>query len=182
MADLMTRRLGPLLVVALALAALGLRLSESARADTLLAGQARARDTLAALQAACLELTRSGRVRADLEHAAPAAVQGLRVLPESGPEVAYVTDEDYVYALTEETRRESGSDHVVQGWLMRAWPANFGHTGTREYLLAEDGVLWEGQNRLGRSGTDQGFPPALPEPDLGLPRAGWHRTQLPIHR
>jgi hypothetical protein len=179
----MGRRLGPLLLVALLLAAAGVRLAESARAERLLSGEARARATLAELHRACAALAQDGRVVPDLAGRALAAVPGLRRLADASREaVVYAADAAYTYGLATQVRSEAETDRPHQGWILRAWPADFGATGDREYQLADDGVLWEGQNRLGRSGQRHGFPPAFPDPEVGQPRAPWWPVPLPAHR
>jgi len=179
----MGRRFGPLLLVALLLAAAAVRLAESARAGRLLAGEARARATLAELHRACAALAQDGRSVPDLAGRALAAVKGLRRLADVSREaVVYATDDDYVYGLATQVRTDADTDRPHQGWILRAWPADFGTSGDREYQLADDGALWEGQNRIGRSGTRHGFPPAFPEPDVGQPRAPWWQVTLPVHR
>jgi hypothetical protein len=183
MAGRMGRRLGPLLLVVLLLAAAGVRLAESTRAGRLLDGEAQARATLAELHRACAALAQDGRVTPDLAGRALAAVPGLRRLPDVSREaVAYATDGAFVYGLATQLRTDADTVRPRQGWILRAWPADFGTSGDREYQLADDGVLWEGQNRLGRSGTRHGFPPAFPEPDAGQPRAPWWTVPLPAHR
>jgi hypothetical protein len=179
----MGRRLGPLLLVVLLLAAAGVRVAQSARAGRLLAGEAQARATLAELHRACAALAQDGRVVPDLPGRALAGVPGLRRLPDASREaVVYARDEGYLYGLATQVRTDTETDRTRQGWILRAWPADFGTTGDREYQLADDGVLWEGQNRLGRSGTRHGFPPDFPEPEVGQPRAPWWQVPLPAHR
>lgn len=179
----MARRSGPFLLLLLLALLAGLRACESARADRLLQGEAAARATLSALQAECARLLPDGRPLPDLPRRALAGRPGLRLLEEASREqVAYATDGAYVYGLAARTRREEPGGRLVQGWILRAWPWRFGVTGDREYHLAEDGNCWEGQNRLGRSGLDYGFPPEFPEPGLALPRAPWWRLELPPHR
>ena len=178
----MPRALGPLLLVALLAIVALLRAAESSRADTLLENQARARSTLAELHAACEELAVGG-ARPGLALDAAAAVPGLERLDRSQPELAFCSDGDYLYGLSSETRLEEGSGRQLQGWVLRAWPARFGVTGNREYQLSDDGILWEGQNRNARSGTERGFPPPFPDPDIGQPRPAWWQVQLPpAHR
>ncbi len=179
----MARRLGPLLLALLLLLAAALRWQQSARADRLLLGEARARAVLADLQQACTTQVADGRSHPDLARRALAAVPALRPLTDlgAGP-TAYAADGTYVFGVAPQSRRDERSGRVQPGWILRAWPRAFGVTGDREYQLGDDGVLWEGQNRVGRSGTERGFPPTFPEPDAGMPRAPWWPVELPPHR
>jgi hypothetical protein len=178
----MMRASGVLLLVLLLLLGAALRRQEAVRSEHLLAGEAAARSTLVELHAACQDLVRDGRPRPDLARAAFDAVPGLRPLPELGSDgVAYAADDAYVYGLAGQSRRDERTGRFLPGWILRAWPVRFGGTGNREYQLTDDGTLWEGQNRLGRSGTDYGFPPDFPDPDVGQPRTPWWPVELP-HR
>ena len=179
----MERRLGPLLLVLLLLLAAAVRVVESARADRLLQGEARARETLAGLHRACAALAQDGRAVPDLATRALATVPAVRRLPEVRRElVVYGADAAYVYGLAAQVRTDERTGRPQQGWILRAWPLDFGRSGDREYQLGDDGTLWEGQNRLGRSGTSYAFPPEFPEPDVGQPRAPWWPVALPPHR
>jgi hypothetical protein len=177
----MARVFGPLLLLALVLLWGGIRMAESARADTLLDNQARAAVTVAQLQAACQDLT-AGGAHAGLARDAAASVAGLAALEPPDPERVFLSDGNYCYGLISSTSREPGSGRVVQGWCLRAWPAKFGVTGQREFQIGDDGVLWEGQNRYARSGTERGYPPPFPDPDIGQPHAAWWQVRLPAHR
>jgi hypothetical protein len=179
----MTRAAGPLLLLLLVLVGAGLRLQESARSEHLRAGEAGALATLADLQEACRNLVRDGRPRPDLAGAALAALPALRRL--EGPStdaIAYATDDAYVFGIASQTRRDERSGHMQPGWILRAWPARFGITGNREFQVTDDGQAWEGQNRLGRSGTEYAFPPDFPDPEIGQPRTPWWPVDLPAHR
>ncbi|HEX5011865.1 MAG TPA: hypothetical protein VFY71_15840 [Planctomycetota bacterium] len=179
----MSRVAGPLLLLLLVLVGAGLRLQESARSERLQQGEAAALATLADLQQACRELVSDGNPRSDLARAALAALPALR--PLQGPStdaIAYATNDAYVYGLASQTRRDERSGHLAPGWILRAWPARFGVTGNREFQVADDGQAWEGQNRLGRSGTDYAFPPDFPDPEIGQPRTPWWPVELPAHK
>jgi len=179
----MARRLGPWLFLLLLLLAIALRWQEGTHAEKLLSGEARASATLAALHQACRSLVADGRPHPDLGRRALEAVPALRPLPElSGGLVAYAADDVYVFGVVPQTQRAEAGGRTQSGWILRAWPLRFGTTGDREYQIGDDGVLWEGQNRLGRSGTDHGFPPVFPEPEIGLPRAPWWQVKLPVQR
>ena len=178
----MTRASGVLLLLLLVLVAAALRGLEGSRSQRLSAGEVAALDTLADLDRACRDLARDGRPRPDLAQAALAAVPALHPLGAPAADgVAYAADEAYVFGIAGQTRRDERSGRLVPGWIVRAWPLRFGVTGNREYQLADDGQLWEGQNRLGRSGTEYGFPPPFPDPEAGQPRTPWWPAELP-HR
>jgi hypothetical protein len=179
----MARRFGSLLLALLLLLAAALRWQESARADRLLDGEARARATLAGLQRECARLVAGSRAPEDFARRVLAAVPALRQLPDVSTEaLAYAADDVYAFGVATQVRRDEPGTRTRPGWILRAWPLEFGVTGDREYQLSEDGTLWEGQNRVGRSGTRAGFPPAFPEPEIGLPKTPWWPVELPAHR
>jgi hypothetical protein len=178
----MARKLGVLLLTALLLGSVGLRVMESRRADALLDGEARARATLAALLRASRPFTERGAPHPGLRGEVLQAAPGLQPLTDLGTEgISYAEDGAYMYALARHPHREEPAGTLVEGWVLRAWPLRFGATGDAEYYLTEAGQLWEGQNRLGRSGTEQGFPPPFPDPDVGQPKAPWWTVPLPDH-
>lgn len=179
----MERRLGPVILGLLVLLAGLLRCHESARAGQILEGEAHALETLVALEDACVRLAGDGETHPDFARQALAAVPSLEPLADLGAEsVAYAADEVYVYGVAAQAKRDERSGRLLSGWIVRAWPVAFGLTGDREYQLADDGLLWQSQNRAGRSGTTTGFPPGFPEPDVGLPRAPWRPVERPPHR
>jgi hypothetical protein len=170
----MSRTMGLLLLLLLLLAAAAVRWEDQRRADSLLAGEARARATLVAIAAQIQERLASGTPHAGLRGDVLAALPGLQVLPDSGTgEISYAHDDVYVYGCASRQHRDPETGEVLPGFLLRAWPLRFGTTGDLEYQLGDDGQLWEGQNRSGRSGTDYGFPPLFPDPFIGQPRAPW---------
>jgi len=178
----MTRHAGPLLLVLLLLGVGGLRWLDGRRSQALLDGEARARQVLLALGAAC----EAEQARADgtpgLHGPVLAAAPGLRARPDLGGEaISYAEDDVYVYGFATLSHRDPVTDALVTGFVLRAWPRRFGITGDLEYQLGDDGVLWEGQNRLGRTGTEYGFPPPFPDPAIGQPRAPWWPAPLPAH-
>ncbi len=170
----MGRALGIVLLLATLLAGAGLRLLESRRADALLAGESRARATMEALVQASLPITRRGDGHPGLRGAVLDAATGLVAWPDLGTaEISYAHDDVYAYGLATRSRRDAPDGPLVQGWVLRCWPLRFGVTGDVEYHASEDGRLWEGQNRLGRSGIERGFPPPFPDPELDLPKGPW---------
>ena len=107
----------------------------------------------------------------------------MKALPELGiDQITYARDDVYMYGAATNTRRDPATDVLIHGYILRAWPLQFGRTGDAEFQLSESGVLWEGQNRLGRSATDYGFPPTFPAPELGQPGAAWWPIRLPTQR
>jgi hypothetical protein len=177
----MTRKAGLLLLVLLLLAAAAVRWDDQRRADRLLAGEASARGTLAALQHLYRTALERGEPLPGLGEATLRALPHLRRLAGAGAaEISYAHDDVYVYGYATRPHRDADG-RVVPGFLLRAWPLRFGVTGDLEYQLGDDGQLWEGQNRMGRSGTDYGFPPPFPDPAIGQPRAPWWPAALPAH-
>jgi hypothetical protein len=175
----MTRYGGLILVLVLALVALGLRVRTHARADTLLEGELHGRRTLEALYQQGMESVAAGRPHPGLEALVPAH-PGMELLEGlSTPDRTYARDEHYVYAFATTT---VGTARRTHGFILRAWPRRFGVTGDREFHFDEAGILYEGLNRKGRSGTESsgGFPPAMPDPLLGQPNSPWFPApQLP---
>jgi len=93
------------------------------------------------------------------------------------PECELALDEVYVYGLTDTIERDPRTGERSFGYVLRAWPRRYGETGDLEFHVADDGRLFGGQNRVGRSGFERGFPPPFPEPDLDTARgeASWWR-------
>ena len=104
----------------------------------------------------------------------------LHLLDEvSTTDLQYATDERYVFGLLRSTRRNAAGE-IVHGYVLRAWPWIFGETGDLEYHIDERGAFYRGQNDLGRSGLEEGFPPPFPQPRIaeGL-NAAWWQSHLP---
>jgi hypothetical protein len=179
----MTRHAGPILVLLAVLGMVGVRWAGARRAETIVAGEERARvSVLALVQAARSALQRDARLPR-LQDGLAAAVPGLSPLPGLGSaEISYASDGVYVYGLATQTHHDAESGAPRPGFVLRAWPLRFGISGDLEYHAGDDGVLWEGQNRTGRSGTSQGFPPVFPEPDVGADGAPWWPAGAPRHR
>lgn len=164
----MTRLHGPVLFLLLLLLLVIVRAVAGAQASGLVEREARARETVEALLAASLQEVGRGAAHPGLRGDFLARFPTLQARPELGNEaVSYADDGEYLYALA----AASGGGGV--GFILRAWPLRFGGTGDLEFEAADDGVLWEGMNCSGRSGTEVGFPPLFPDPDLGRSTAGW---------
>lgn len=176
LARAMTRLHGPVLFLLLLLMLVVVRAVAGSQASGLVEREAQARETVQALLAASLQEVGRGRAHPGLRGDFLARFPTLHERPELGNEaVSYADDGEYLYALA---AASSGGGH---GFILRAWPLRFGATGDLEFEAADDGVLWEGMNCSGRSGTEVGFPPLFPDPDLGRSTAGW--TPLdPAHR
>lgn len=168
----MSRRLGPLLPLLLVGLLLLVRETQVRAADRLARGEERAVSVLHALADAAREADDAAPRLAPLLHAA-STLTPLQVDPALAGEVDYARDRSYVYGLARLLRRDDASGELRGDWVLRAWPLDFGHTGDAEFQLASDGVLWEGQNLRGRSGTETGFPPPFPEPEVGDRPAHW---------
>ena len=164
------RLVGLLLLLGLLALNVGLRERAGQRADDLFAGEAQARERLASLGDALRAAGEiPGEERLELFRNRP----DLRPLAHVGDaSSAYAEDAVYVYGLgltTEEDREGS----VTSSWVLRAWPREFGVTGDLEFHLDRRGVLYIGQNEVGRSGTDEGFPPSFPQRNLGKTGPWW---------
>ncbi len=179
----MTRHTGPILVLLALLGMFAVRWDVSRRADAILVGEAQARATISALSVACqAALARIGRLP-ELREAASSAGTRVSGLPDLGSEgVAFASDDLYVYGLASRPHRDETGREMVAGFVLRAWPLRFGATGDLEYQIGDDGQLWEGQNRAGRSGTTYAFPPPFPEPGLGLVGTAWWPVAGNDHR
>lgn len=171
----MTRLSGLLIALLLALLAVALRVQEHHRAGRLIEGEDHAREVVASLTAASLDELATGSPHPGL-FALLRHTPGLAPLPDLGdpPRESYARDDVYVYGLLTTARRADGDAPMVQGFVLRAWPVEFGVTGDLEYFATETGELWEGQNLLGRSGTGRGFPPPFGErPFTGRSGGTW---------
>ncbi len=92
------------------------------------------------------------------------------------PQRSYAVGEFYMYGVHTVQQRQL-DDTFRDDYILRAWPLSFGHTGDVEYVL-QDGRLWIGANRIGRSGAEYGYPPPFPEQDIGEPKTPWRRVDL----
>lgn len=177
------RHLGPYLALLLILVAAASRWSAHGQASEMLEREARALSTFASLGRASLAAIQQGpHPGLGALLAAHPGLSMLDVTDDSGSEFA--ADNDYVFGLARSRNRDSNSTWV-DGFVLRAWPVRFGETGDGEFHLDETGRFYRGQNDLGRSGIQWGFPPPFPQPGLatGL-RATWWATPLPdaVHR
>jgi hypothetical protein len=168
----MTRVHGPVLFVALLALLVGMRLVAGWRSTGLAENEVRARALVGELSAASLEEVAHGRAPPTLREPFLSRFPALEARSELGTElISYADDGAYLYGLAV----ISGSDETggQPGFVLRAWPLRFGGSGDLEFQASDDGVLWEGMNCSGRSGTESGFPPPFPDPDLGRSTAGW---------
>jgi hypothetical protein len=178
-----TRIAGPIVFLVLLGLMIGLRIAERHRADGLLEGETTARRMIAALHEVSLDAVGKGQQHPGLHDELLAGLPDLTPLPDLGLElITYAHDDVYMYGVAANTSRNPETGEISYGYILRAWPLRYGRTGDAEFQLSESGVLWEGQNRLGRSGTDYGYPPAFPEPEVGQPGAAWWPIRLPTQR
>ena len=165
----MTRLHGPILFLLLLLMLVVARAVAGSRASGLVEREASARQTVQELLAASLREVGRGKPHPGLRGEFLAGFPTLHERADLGNEsVSYADDGEYLYALAAASSGSGG-----QGFILRAWPLRFGGPGDLEFEAADAGVLWEGMNCSGRSGTDVGFPPLFPDPDLGRSTAGW---------
>lgn len=173
------RLLATLLFVTMIAIAFGERLAGGARGDAINIGERAGLQRCRELHAAYLRhVEASGERRHPGLAPLAADVPGLSPLPIDGSAEgrSYAVGEHYMYGIyTREIRQPDGS--LVDDYVLRAWPLAFGRTGDVEYVL-QDGQLWIGANRIGRSGAEFGFPPVFPEPDIGQPKVPWRRVDL----
>lgn len=170
----MSRLRGPLLFVLLLTVLAGTRCYSGARASAMVEHEHTARALMGELLEASLAAVASGRPHPGFSAAFLERFPTLEARPELGTGlISYADDGDYLYALAVVSGVGAGSGGPREGFVLRAWPLDFGSTGDLEYQATEDGRLWEGMNYSGRSGTDFGFPPLFPEPDLSRIDAGW---------
>ena len=168
----MTRLHGPVLILALLLLLAVQRLWAGAHSAGLAEHEDRARELMRELTAASVAAVAGGRPHPGLREPFLSRFPRLQSRADLGTElISYADDGEYLYGLAA-TR---GADDAApsEGFVLRAWPLRFGGTGDLEFQSSDDGVLWEGMNCSGRSGTDSGFPPPYPDPELSRPTAGW---------
>ncbi len=173
----MGRVLGPIVFLALVAVTFVIRDIEHDQARRLIEGEALGRAMCRRIEAVARPIVAGGR-----------ALPGFGALVEHFPELVpmpgergaaptYATDAVYIYGLS--TRVLRGEDGQARhDYILRAWPLDFGVTGDLEFLI-QDGVFWEGRNRLGRSGTEIAFPPPFPATEVNDPRPPWWRVDRP---
>jgi len=172
----MNRLSGLYVFLVLVVLTAGLRFTVAqGRSERILRGEARAVATLGALAEASRAALAGGGPHPGLAAIARSR-PGLELLDElSRDDRSYARDEVYLYGLAPTSHRAEDSEEIAHGFILRAWPREFGITGDTELYVTEDGALWQSQNRLGRSGTTQGFPPPFPDPMIGEERSPWWR-------
>jgi hypothetical protein len=179
----LNRSIGFVVFVCLLLLAALLRWHAGTRADGLIENEARTCRTLAALYDASAEATQAGAPHPGLRAGFLSGVPDLTPIPGLGTEqISYARDADYMYALATRTTPDAHTSATRQGFIMRAWPLEFGATGDVEFRLADDGILWQCQNLSGRSGTDVGFPPRFLDPGGADQEEPWWIVPLPAHK
>jgi hypothetical protein len=171
-----SRLYGIVLLVALVALAVSLRQRAETRSERILANErivaARVEQLADALRLAISEddppAVRLGSL---------ARQRGLTALPDTGDDrTAFAEDELYTYGLGTTIIVDKATGRRVDGWVLRAWPRVFGVTGDIEFHVDNRGVVWHGQNEVGRSGVTEGFPPKFPAKEIGQPKqAIWWR-------
>jgi hypothetical protein len=159
-----------------------LRFRAENRAERLLANE-----SLAGQQVVELGLALEARMAAGQEGATLLDVleQMPRLEPLDAPRTEtanYARDAIYAYGLglTQEPDAPSGARRA--GWVLRAWPLEFGRTGDIEFHLDDRGTFWKGQNEVGRSGTERGFPPPYPQPGITQRGQPWWPADIAKRR
>lgn len=179
----LTHIAGPVLFVVLLASMFVVRAIERGFSVQLQAGELVAQQTIAMIHKASLAALQQGRSHPGLLGDLIAGLPSLKPLPDLGfNEITYAHDNVYMYGIATNAHRDPISGELVHGYVLRAWPLRYGRSGDAEFQLSDSGLLWEGQNRLGRSGTDYGFPPAFPQPEIGQPGAAWWPIRLPDQR
>ncbi len=156
-----SRFYGSLLLILLLAGGFGLRHRSLQRTARIFEGEARAEARLQDLAG-----TFQREFQADVSPAKRLASLGRQVgltpLQGTGDDSsAFAQDNFYVYGLGLTSVVDSKTGRHRPSWALRAWPRQFGVTGDLEYHVNDRGVLWHGQNEVGRSGTDAGFPPSF---------------------
>ena len=90
----------------------------------------------------------------------------------------YAQDEAYLYGLAVSAAGER-EPNSPPGFVLRAWPLEFGVSGDYEYMVTDAGPAWEGANIIGRSGTARAFPPSYPREPEPKKRSPWWPIELP---
>jgi hypothetical protein len=159
------RVVGLVVLVLLLAAGVAERLRVEAQADRILAGEQRANDRVYSLYRASRSAVRRGPHPGLAELIAEHP--SLEMLPDVSDAVHdYAANDEYIYGLTRPQRLDKDGA-LTHGFILRAWPRRFGITGDLEFYVDDIDGFWFGQNELGRSGLDEGFPPPFPQPNLG---------------
>lgn len=170
--DPVTRYTGLLLLLVLVIAGILLRTQSRHRSHRLLDGEKHARAMVERLYEASIEFTRRREAHPGLAQLAEDLPE-LETLTDAGAgEQSYARDDVYVYGIT---TTATGTARPSYGFILRAWPRDFGVTGDHEFYVTEEGAFWEGVNERGRSGLRYGFPPPFPDPAVGNSRNSWYR-------
>jgi hypothetical protein len=164
------RYTGLILVVLLVLVGMAQRSSTVDQARQLLDAERQARATVSELYRRSVAYTAKSEPHPGLASIIEDMPELQLIAGESTIDLAYARDDVYIYGLT---TTSSGTGRVIRGFILRAWPQEFGLTGDREFQIQQDGVLWMGLNRKGRSGTGFGFPPQFPDPEFAKPNPPW---------
>lgn len=159
------RSVALLLVILLTLLCVGLHERSTWRAQRLLDGEELARQRIEAIhRLAGNELREGGQPRLATLLAAPELSALVMLELTVAPDLAFARDQVYIYGMARSVR---------QGYVLRAWPVEFGITGDLQFHLDGQGHYFEGQNNKGRSGVTVDFPPPFPAPKVGSVRDGW---------
>lgn len=173
------RQVGYILVVLLILLWGALHQRSSWRAQRLLDGEELGRQRIEILHKLAKIEVRAGHPAELAELLQAPELSGVTMLHElSKAGMAFAHDEVYVYGLAQTTQPLSTGNGPRDGFILRAWPINFGVTGDLQFHLDSKGGCFHGQNNKGRSGVTVDFPPPFPAPDLRSRRSGWWPAKL----
>ena len=168
------RQVGYILVVLLILLWAALHQRSTWRAQRLLDGEVLARQRIETLHKLAKIEVRAGHPAELAELLKAPELGGLTMLDElSRTGLAFAHDEVYVYGMAQTTTALSVGKGPRNGFMIRAWPIDFGITGDLQYHIDSQGNYFHGQNNKGRSGVTIDFPPPFPAPDLRSRRSGW---------
>ena len=166
----MSRYYGIVLLIALMLLAVTLRQRAVHRSERIRANEIVVADRVEELAEA---------LRASISEGDPPKVRLARLaeqpelvgIPDVGDDrSAFAEGELYIYGLGLTTIVDPETGRRGSGWVLRAWPRAFGVTGDIEFHIDHKGTVWHGQNEVGRSGTEEGFPPLFPAKTLSKAR------------
>jgi len=173
------RQLGYVLLISLVLLCFALEQRSSWRAQRLLHGEELAAQRIEQLHKLAKAVVRSGQPAELAELIAAPELSSLTMLEElSKTGMAFAHDEVYVYGMAQTTQALGAGSGPRYGFILRAWPIDFGVTGDLEFHIDSKGNAFHGQNTKGRSGVTIDFPPAFPAADVGSRRSGWWRVKL----
>ncbi|MFT7464999.1 MAG: hypothetical protein ACI9EF_003359 [Pseudohongiellaceae bacterium] len=173
------RIVGYLLAILLTLLCLALHQRSTWRAGHLIAGEHLAQERLAKIHSLAkgqLRIGEQAQLATLLSASELADVAFLESL--SKPGVEFAADSVYVYGLAQTTAPFESGKGPRHGFILRAWPVEFGVTGDLQFHADSRGNSFQGQNNKGRSGVTVDFPPPFPATDLGSRGAGWWREPL----